>query len=109
MMSHKKYANNFEAIKAMSVEELEALLDYIYTTGLNDGSYAAKLDDEEKKMDILGNNPYNKDWLCAEAEAATEQIFTDDDDENLPEAFLFSFFRCAGINPYEDDDASQDL
>jgi len=106
-MSDKKYANNFEAIKAMSVDELAALLDFVYTTGLNDGGYAVGLDDEEEKAKILENNPYDKEWLCAEAEMATAQIFTDND-ENLPDAFISSILRCAGIDDSEMNDNPQD-
>ena len=94
----KDFISNYMAIKNMTFEEMLAFIDYVYTTGLNDGMYAAGLDEDEK-ADIIGSCPYNSEWLSDEAEDATRHIFSDDGDEYLPNAFTKSILRVSGIVP----------
>lgn len=50
----KDFISNYMAIKNMAFEEMAAFIDYVYTTGLNDGMYAAGLDEDEQ-ADIIGD------------------------------------------------------
>jgi hypothetical protein len=103
-MKEKNFANNYEAIKDMTFEELTVFLDYVYTTGLNDGMYAAGLENEsDEQMEIIGDCPYNEEWLSYEAEDATRHIFTEDNDVFLPEAFVKSVMRITGIDMENSD------
>ncbi len=62
--------DNYKAIIKMNREELSALLDEIYITGLNNGMYAALLKDQDKQMSVLGESPFDENWLAADAEPA---------------------------------------
>ncbi len=61
--------DNYEAIMKMNREQLEGFLDDVYCAGLNAGMYAAFHEDESEE--ILGENPFDKEWLSEDAEPAT--------------------------------------
>ena len=95
----KNIPTNLSAIQKMSSEKMAVILDYIYTTGLNDGMYIACLpDDSDEKNAILDNCPYNEEWLWSEAEDATRHVFDENGAAYLPEFFVKSVTRSAGID-----------
>lgn len=102
MMEKKDFISNYEAIKNMSSEEMAYFLDCVYITGINDCTYSS---DHENECDIVESCPYNKKWLASPAEDATRYVFSEDNDEYLPDALVNSILRVAGITP---DDISQD-
>lgn len=53
---------NFEAIKNLTFEQLEKLLDQVFLTGFNTG-YQSVVD-----PDIHDGNPFNEEWLSAEVD-----------------------------------------
>ncbi len=86
---------NLSEMQKMSSEEMSVILDYIYTTGLNDGMYIAGLpDDSDEKNAILDNCPYNEEWLLSEAEESTRYVFDENGDAYLPDAFVKSMLRA---------------
>ncbi|GGL63851.1 hypothetical protein [Sporolactobacillus putidus] len=92
--------DNYDAIKRMSREQMEAFLDNVYLTGLNTGTYAASLEEDSKEQQTaLDDNPYGGGWLAAEAEDATRLVFSEDGDAYLPNALCKAIFRTAGIDP----------
>ena len=94
--------NNYEAIKEMEFEELEIFLDHVYLTGLNNGMHASRL--EEDAMDaVLGETPFNSEWMQSEAEEATRYTFAENGDLLLPDALVKAILRCAGIAEEEVD------
>lgn len=94
----KNVLTNLSAIQKMSSEEMAAFLDYVYTTGLNDGMYiAGLLDDSDEKNTVIDNCPYNEEWLWSEAEDATRRVFDENGEAYLPEFFVKSVLRaCNG-------------
>lgn len=73
--------DNFDAIKRMSREQMESFLDNVYVTGLNNGTYAASLEnDTEEQRAMLDDNPYDGKWLAEESEDATRLVFAEDGD-----------------------------
>lgn len=97
--------NNHEAIQRMNAVNMEAFLDQVYVAGLNTGMYAARLpDDSEEQTDLLGNNPFDLQWLTAEAEKATLCEPAEDGDEYLLDVLTTATLRSAGIELNEDGD-----
>lgn len=95
---------NYEAIRQMTPEQMEAFLDNVLLTGLNTGMYVAKLPEEsDERMDALDNNPYDEKWLTADAEDATQYVFADDGDLYLPDALCDVIMRVTGIDPDKED------
>jgi len=86
---------NYEAILKMTAEQMETFLDQVYLTGMNNGLYMARLDDEE----AVDFDPecYTMEWLLSEAEDATKKVFTDDGDTYLPNALIKAILCNAGI------------
>lgn len=89
--------NNYEAIMKMNREQLEAFLDCIYCTGLNNGMYYQR-QPEGKAEEILDVNPFDMKWLEEEAEPATLCADCDEDDEDMLEAYAQSILLNAGID-----------
>ena len=56
--------NNYEAILKMTPKQMETFLDQVYLTGMNNGLYMARLDDDE----AVDFDPecYTMDWLLSE-------------------------------------------
>ena len=88
---------NYEAIMRMDPEEMEAFLDAVYLTGVNNALYALQSDDPRAE-EICDEFPYAKDWLSASAEPGTAAVF-DGDQQNLPNALADAIFRMAGLDP----------
>ena len=80
---------NFEQIQIMTLEELEDFLDQVYLTGLNNGMYAQRTDDDE----ILEDNPFGISWLNEEVEDA---LRPEAEDEILT-VYAQAVLRNAGI------------
>lgn len=89
--------DNYEAIMKMDREHLEAFLDDVYVTGLNNGMYAATRESEEEQDAVLDEFPYGSKWLSSEAEAATLHKCADDGDDYILEASAKATLRLAGI------------
>ena len=89
--------DNYEAIMKMDREHLAAFLDDVYVTGLNNGMYAASLQDEEKQDAVLDEFPYGEEWLAEEAESATLYKHSEDGDEYILNASVAATLRMAGI------------
>ena len=87
--------DNYTAIMKMSKNQLEAFLDDVYCTGLNNGMYASE---HPEKDDILADFPFNEKWLSADAEPATLCPEGEDGDGYLTEFFAQSAIRHAGID-----------
>lgn len=95
---------NYEAIRQMTPEQMEAFLDNVLLTGVNTGMYVAKLPEESDEwMDALDNNPFDEEWLAADAEDATQYVFADDGDLYLPTALCDVIMRVTGIDPDKED------
>ena len=92
---------NYEAIMKMPIRQLEAFLDEVYCAGLNNGMYAAGLDDEES-MDILGDNPFSVEWLIDKAEPAVLPDNPLCDEHECLNALVKAIFRSTGITNYEE-------
>lgn len=88
---------NYEALKNLNLENMEFILDSIYLAGLNNGLYAARLEDEEEKCDVLENNPFDLEWLQSEAEDATRCAAAEDGDPYVLEALAAAILRNAGV------------
>lgn len=95
--------DNYEAIRKMNYEQLEAFLDSVYCAGLNNGIYYSR-QPEGTAEEILDENPFDVKWLKNDAEPATLCVECDDGDEYLLEAYTQAVLRNAGI-PYEEDKA----
>ena len=98
--------DNYNGIIKMNREELAALLDEIYITGLNNGMYAALLTDQDKQMAVLGESPFNESWLASDAEPAVlsgcfavkmAKTIKIPDEEYVLKANAKSVLRLAGI------------
>lgn len=85
---------NYEAIIRMTPERMEQFLDQVYLTGLNNGMYAARHEDDE----ILDLNPCDDCWLAALAEEATEFGSDEEGDAYMLSALVEAFFKNAGIS-----------
>ena len=62
---------NYEAIKALTPEQLVRFLDQVFLTGLNTG-YQSLVD-----PDIYNGNPFNEDWVSADVDG--EPILVEDE------------------------------
>ena len=87
--------DNYAAIMKMSKKQLEAFLDDVYCTGLNNGMYASEHPEND---DILADFPFNEKWLSADAELATLCPEGEDGDGYLTDFFAQSAIRHAGID-----------
>ena len=87
--------DNYAAIMKMSKKQLEAFLDDVYCTGLNNGMYASEHPEND---DMLSDFPFNEKWLSADAEHATLCPEGEDGDGYLTEFFAQSAIRHAGID-----------
>lgn len=97
--------DNFDAIKRMSREQMESFLDNVYVTGLNNGTYAASLEnDTEEQRAMLDDNPYDGKWLAEESEDATRLVFAEDGDNYLTNTLCEAIFRATGIDPEKQRD-----
>lgn len=85
---------NYEAVCRMNPRQMESFLDQVYLTGLNQGMYAERSQDDS----ILEENPYHLQWLQAPAEEATAQITAEDGDLLLLSALTETILRNAGIS-----------
>ena len=94
--------DNYEAIMKMDREHLDAFLDDVYVTGLNNGMYAATRDSEEEQYSVLGEFPYGEKWLSEAAENATLYKHSADGDEYLLNASVAATLRIAGIEANEE-------
>ena len=88
---------NYEAIKNKTPEALEYILDSIYVAGLNNGLYAAGLEEGAKLDEILDNNPFDLEWLQSEAENATRYVTAEDGDLYVLEALVQAILRNAVV------------
>lgn len=84
---------NYEAIRSMSPEQMEDILDQIYLAGLNNGMYAARQDDDG----ILDTNPFDLCWLSEPAEKAIRFETDEEGDDYMLCALCEAIFRNAGI------------
>lgn len=90
--------NNYEAILKMDLEHLACFLDDIYVAGLNNGLYAASLDNEEKYDAVLEETPFSKEWLTQSAEEAVTHKPSTDEDDYILNASAAAVMRLAGID-----------
>ena len=88
---------NYEAIRSMSPEQMEDILDQIYLAGLNNGMYAARQDDDG----ILDTNPFDLRWLSEPAEKAIRFETDEEGDDYMLCALCEAIFRNAGIRVQE--------
>ena len=87
---------NYEAIKRMTMEQLEIFLDHVYLTGMNNALYLSRLtEDEAADFDY---ETYDHPWLVSEAEEATEYVFDDDGETYMPFYLVKAIYRNAGID-----------
>lgn len=68
---------NLEAVQKMDKDSFEAFLDQVYVTGINTGSYAQTLTEDDAN-EVLDRFPFNKEWLDDEAEPAVLHIIGED-------------------------------
>lgn len=94
--------NNYDAILKMTPKQMRTFLDHVYLTGMNNGLYMARLDDEE--ADEFDPECYTLGWLFSPAEDATSKVFAEDGDAYLPQALTEAIFRNAGIDPSEEEE-----
>lgn len=87
--------DNYAAIMKKSKKQLEAFLDDVYCTGLNNGMYASEHPEND---DILADFPFNEKWLSADAELTTLCPEGEDGDGYLTDFFAQSAIRHAGID-----------
>lgn len=99
---------NYEAIKNLPPENLEYFLDSIYVAGLNNGLYAANLDDEAEQAEILENNPFDQAWLQSEAEDATRYVVAEDGDPYVLNALVEAILRNAGVEEDAEDETKEE-
>lgn len=99
--------DNYEGIIRMNRQQLEAFLDGVYCTGLNDGMYAARLSEEEA-VEALEKNPFNQAWLSASAEEAVLQNDPKGEEAYLLDALVASVLRNAEINAQGNDSDQED-
>lgn len=92
---------NYEAIKRMTMEQLEIFLDHVYLTGMNNALYLSKLTEDEAAE--FHYETYDHPWLMSEAEDATEYVFDDDGETYMPHYLVKAIYRNAGINADELD------
>lgn len=85
---------NYEAIIRMTPERMEQFLDQVYLTGMNNGMYAARHEDDE----ILDLNPCNDFWLAAQAEKATKIGSDEEGDAYMLSALVEAILKNAGIS-----------
>ncbi len=95
--------DNYEAIRKMSREQLEAFLDDVYCAGLNNGMYAAR-QTKDAAVEILDKNPFDAAWLSGDAEPATLCEKAEDGGAYLLDALTEAVIRNAGIDaPHKSD------
>lgn len=91
--------DNYEAIMKMNKQQLEAFLDGVYCTGLNDGMYATRLP-EDKADEILAKNPYGEEWLSSPAEKAVLQDDPKNEEKYMLDSLAAAVLRNAGIDEH---------
>ena len=89
--------NNYQAILKMGPKAMESFLDQVYVAGLNNGMYAQRQEDDA----ILEDNPFDAEWLAAQAEKATELGTDETGDGYMLQAMVEAVFRNAGISVEE--------
>ena len=94
--------NNYDAILEMTPKQMRTFLDHVYLTGMNNGLYIARLDDEE--AGDFDPDCYTLGWLFSPAEDATSKVFAEDGDAYLPQALTEAIFRNAGIDPSTEEE-----
>lgn len=87
---------NYEAIKRMTMEQLEIFLDHVYLTGMNNALYLSRLTEDEAAD--FEYETYDQPWLVSEAEEATEYVFDDDGETYLPFYLVTAIYRNTGID-----------
>ena len=92
---------NFEAIKNMDKESLELFLDQVYVTGINTGTYAQSLSEEDSTK-VLDGLPFDGEWLDSEAEPAVINIT--DEDTPLLRALCSIVLKAAGVDVGDEDE-----
>lgn len=85
---------NLEAVQRMDKESFAEFLDQVYLTGINTGSYAQTLTEDDAN-DVLDRFPFDKDWLDAEAEPAVLNIIGED--AHMLNALSSIVLEAAGI------------
>lgn len=98
--------DNYSAIMKMTREELNAFLDDVYCTGLNNGMYAKEHPEDDYVL--LDTTPFDEKWLAEEAEPATLGVRGKDGDFMLSNAFVESVLRGTGITPDDLKDITSD-
>ena len=86
---------NYEAIKRMTMEQLEIFLDHVYLTGMNNALYLSQLTEDE--ANDFQYETYDHLWLVSEAEEATKYVFDDDGETFMPYYLVKAISRNAGI------------
>ena len=92
---------NYEAIKHMTMEQLEIFLDHVYLTGMNNALYLSRMTEDEAAD--FQYETYDHPWLVSEAEEATKYVFDDDGDMFMPEYLVKAIFRNVGIDKNEQE------
>lgn len=92
---------NYEAIKRMTMEQLEIFLDHVYLTGMNNALYLSRLTEDEAAD--FQYETYDYPWLVSEAEEATEYVFDDDGEAVMPFYLVKAIYRNAGVGADELD------
>ena len=92
---------NYEAIKRMTMEQLEIFLDHVYLTGMNNAIYLSRLSEDDAAE--FHYETYDHPWLASEAEEATEYVFDDDGETYMPHYLAKAILRNAGINMDEQE------
>ena len=92
---------NYEAIKRMTMEQLEIFLDHVYLTGMNNALYLSRLTEDE--VADFDYETYDHPWLVSEAEEATEYVFDDDGETYMPFYLVKAIYRNADIDVDELD------
>lgn len=87
---------NYEAIRNLTPEGMEYILDSIYAAGLNNGLYAADLEDDAEQDELLDNNPFDLEWLQSEAEDATRYVIAENGEPHVLHALAAAILRNAG-------------
>ena len=92
---------NYEAIKRMTLEQMEIFLDNVYLTGMNNALYLSRLTEDEAAD--FQYETFDHPWLVSEAEEATEYVFDDDGETYMPFYLVKAIYRNAGIDMDEQD------
>ena len=84
---------NYEAIRGMTPAQMDLFLVHVYLTGVNDGIFAATVDDDDY-AGFLGDS-YRLDWLMDSAEQATALVQDENGELYLPAALVRAMMRNA--------------